>query len=175
MEQDESKRVGICGIYCGTCPRYLANRLKDTEEMEKIHKETGVPSDQIRCDGCLSDTVFPTCEVCKHGFRQCAAEKKISWCFQCDAFPCQRLRDFRDIHIVNGISHHEHVIEDLEYMREKGLEQWVAEQEAKARCPECGMSIYWHARECPNCHERVRKGTWIPEERRQTTENRRPQ
>jgi Zn finger protein HypA/HybF involved in hydrogenase expression len=47
------------------------------------------------------------------------------------------------------------VIEDLEYMREKGVEAWVAEQEAKGRCAQCGISIYWHARECPNCHERV--------------------
>lgn len=175
MEQDVKKLVGICGIYCGTCPQYLAPRLNDTEELGNIQKATGVRVEEIRCDGCMSDRLFPSSAACKHGFRQCAAEKKVTWCFQCSDFPCQRLRDFRDVHIVNGISHHEHLIEHLESMREKGVEQWVAEQEAEARCPACGIPIYWHARECPNCHERVKKGTSVSEERRQTTENRRPQ
>ncbi|MGD8229421.1 MAG: DUF3795 domain-containing protein [Desulfobacteraceae bacterium] len=159
MEQDVSERVGICGIYCGTCPRYLAKRLNDAEEVENIYNETGVPVEQIGCDGCLSDTVFPTCKACKHGFRECAAEKGVTWCFQCEDFPCQRLRDFRDVHIVNGISHHEHVIEDLEFMRAKGVEAWVAEQEANSRCPRCGTPIYWHARQCPKCHLVVKKDT----------------
>jgi uncharacterized OB-fold protein len=46
------------------------------------------------------------------------------------------------------------LIENLESMREKGVEQWVAEQEAEARCSECGRTLYWHVRGCPNCHEK---------------------
>ncbi|MEJ2738887.1 MAG: DUF3795 domain-containing protein [Dehalococcoidia bacterium] len=45
------------------------------------------------------------------------AKKKITWCFQCDEFPCTRLEDFLNIHIVNGISHHAHVIDNLQYMK----------------------------------------------------------
>jgi uncharacterized OB-fold protein len=49
------------------------------------------------------------------------------------------------------------LIEHSEDIRAKGVKQWVAEQEAKGRCPECGVSLYWYARECPDCHERVKR------------------
>jgi hypothetical protein len=80
----------------------------------------------------------------------------VTWCFQCREFPCPRLWDFRDVHIVNGISHHAHVIEDLQYMKEHGMEQWVEEQERAGQCPNCGKRLYWFARECPTCHASVR-------------------
>ena len=113
MEQDVSKLVGICGLYCGTCPSYLAYRKKDIEYMEKRSQEEGCSLDELRCDGCLSDNVSVHCKDCRHGFRACAADKQENWCFECDEFPCQRLKDFTGVHVVNGISHHEHVIDDL--------------------------------------------------------------
>ncbi len=113
MGQDISNTAGICGLYCGTCPNYLASRKNDSEQLEKISQKTGIPVEEVRCDGCLSDNVFAPCVDCKHGFRRCAEEKEVTWCFQCHDFPCRRLKDFKDVHIVNGISHHAHVIEDL--------------------------------------------------------------
>jgi hypothetical protein len=162
-KHDVRELVGICGLYCGTCPRYLAYQENDVEQLNEISRETGVPIEEIRCDGCLSDNVSPTCLECRHGFRQCAGEKNVTWCFECDDFPCQRLHDFRDVHVVNGISHHIHVIEDLQYMKNHGVEQWVAEQERTGSCPKCGKRLYWFAHECPTCHTHVRPN---PAERR---------
>ena len=156
MNQESRNLAGICGLYCGTCRNYLAPRENDLEQLQRTSQETGIPIEEIHCDGCLSDTVFPLCVECRRGFRQCAAEKKTTWCFQCDEFPCQRLRDFTNAHIVNGISHHAHVIEDLQYMKEHGIERWVAEQERAGRCPQCGKKLYWFVRECPSCHTQVR-------------------
>jgi len=133
MKQDVKKIVGICGLYCGTCPKYPTH-----------------------CEGCLSDRVAPHCVRCINGFRQCAMEKKVTWCFQCQDFPCQRLMDFTNSHIVNGISHHAHVIEDLQYMRELGIEQWIEEQERTVHCSQCGERLYWFIRECPKCNMQVR-------------------
>lgn len=156
MNQDVGKLVGICGLYCGTCPNYLAYRENDTEQLEKISREKGLPVEDIRCDGCLSGHVFPSCVVCRHGFRKCALEKGVTWCFQCHDFPCRKLRDFSDVHVVNGISHHAMVIEDLQYIRDHGIEQWVAKQGKAARCPQCGKTLYWFVRECPECHTPIR-------------------
>ncbi len=156
MVKDALKIVGICGLYCGTCPNYLAYRKKDAEQLAKISETTGIPIENIRCDGCLSDTVMPYCVECRHGFRQCAREKKVTWCFECHEFPCQRNKDFANVHIVNGISHHIHCIEDLQYMREHGVERWVEEQEKAGRCPQCGETLYWSAHECPRCHTHIR-------------------
>lgn len=54
-KQDIRELVGICGLYCGTCPDYLAYRENDVEQLHKISQETGIPVEEIRCDGCLSE------------------------------------------------------------------------------------------------------------------------
>ena len=156
MKQSASKKVGICGLYCGTCPAYLAHQKNDVEQLERYSQLFGIPVEEIRCDGCLSDRVFAPCVNCRHGFRQCAREKGVMWCFQCGDFPCQRLMDFRNVHIENGVSHHANVVEDLQYMKEHGVEQWVEEQEKARRCTQCGEMLYWFVRKCPGCHTQIR-------------------
>ncbi|MFC2002002.1 DUF3795 domain-containing protein [Chloroflexota bacterium] len=156
MKPDVSRIVGICGLYCGTCPLYLAHQKNDVEQLEKHSKRFNIPVEEVRCDGCHSGRLSPNCVNCPPGFRQCARDNKVRWCFQCHNFPCQRLRDFRDAHIIDGISHHAWVIEDLQYMKEYGIEQWVEEQERAGQCPQCGERLYWFVRECPDCHTQVR-------------------
>ena len=155
MKQDRGLRklAGVCGIYCGTCPIYLAYQENDADMLKEISNSRGVPIEKVRCDGCLSDHRFSDC---RHGFLICANEKKVTWCFQCNDFPCQRLKDFRDIDIVNGISHHAHVVEALRYMKKHGVEEWVKKQEKLAVCPKCGKTLYWFARNCPRCGAQVR-------------------
>jgi hypothetical protein len=156
-DQEGFQEVGICGIFCGTCPYYLAHRKGDHTEMEKLSRESGLPVEEICCDGCLSDRLFLPCKECKYGFRQCAREHGVTWCFQCKDFPCQRLHDHLDIHVVNGISHHKHLIEYLQYMKEHGVEKWLSVQEKAGRCPECGTMLYWYSLECSNCQAKVQQ------------------
>jgi hypothetical protein len=158
MTEDIRKKVGICGLYCGTCPSYLAYQKNDVELLEKMSKERGISVEEMRCEGCLSDKLAPHCVDCRHGFRKCASEKQVTWCFECEDFPCQRLEDFRNVHIVNGISHHEHIIEENEYIKAHGLEKWVEKQDRAARCPGCGETLYWHDRQCGNCLKPIRSG-----------------
>lgn len=149
--------VGICGIYCGTCPKYLAPRDRDTAYLEKNSKESGLPPSEIRCDGCLSDKVYPSCRDCWHGFRRCAGDHKVTWCFQCSEFPCTRLRDFLPLHVIDGVSHHAGLIEELEYLKAEGIEKWVEKQDRGGRCPHCGKVLYWYVRECPVCRSLIRR------------------
>jgi hypothetical protein len=65
------------------------------------------------------------------------------------------LEDFRDVHVVNGISHHKRVIDDLTYMKENGIGTWVALQDKKSRCPGCGTRLYWFSRACPACGTQI--------------------
>ena len=123
-----NETVGICGLFCGTCqafPQY--------------------------CDGCLSDRVAAPCVQCSHGFRDCAKEHQVTWCWECADFPCERLKQFSKEHIVNGICHHEHIIEDLNFMKTHGVENWVDKQVQAHTCQQCGSLIVWFEQECPNC------------------------
>jgi hypothetical protein len=155
MDAKNRELVGICGIYCGSCPSYLAQVENDVAELEKRARDMGFTLEEVRCNGCLSDKVMPTCVECRHGFRQCAREHEVTWCFQCADFPCQRLEDFKDVHIVDGISHHEHLIDELYYLREHGIEAWLEKREAESRCPQCGKRLYWCIRTCPDCGTRI--------------------
>ena len=127
--KDPEKVAGICGLFCETCPSFA----------------------DAACDGCLSDHVAQFCAVCRHGFRTCAKEHGITWCSQCPDFPCERQRTFKDAHVENGISHHEHVMEQIIKQRETGISAWVKEQEALNACPVCGEMTVWRDRTCRHC------------------------
>ena len=156
MEIDAKNIVGICGLYCGTCPYYLAPRTNDWAMIEKLSRDKGLAPEELRCDGCLSERVSSHCRDCRHGFRNCAAAHGVTWCFECAEFPCQLLGKFKDVHIVQGISHHARVIQDLAYMKAKGVESWVRLQERTSRCPTCGKTAYWFDRVCSSCHTLLR-------------------
>ncbi len=68
MLSDEEAVVGICGIYCGSCPSYLAPRVGDAEQIRLIAERHGIPEAQVPCDGCHSGRVMKTCLECVHGF-----------------------------------------------------------------------------------------------------------
>ncbi len=77
MKESMDQLVGICGLYCGTCPKYLAFQGQDLNELQKMAISAKVPVEDIRCDGCLSDNVYPTRRDCRHGFRRCAEESDL--------------------------------------------------------------------------------------------------
>ena len=41
MEKNGWKLIGICGIYCGDCPSYLAHQTNDMEELKLRAQRTG--------------------------------------------------------------------------------------------------------------------------------------
>jgi len=110
-----------------------------------------IPVEDLRCDGCLSDPVSPACRECRHGFRACAAQKKVTWCFQCPEFPCRPLEDFSKIHQVNGIWHHRKVVADLPFLKDHGIVPWLGRQEREGACSGCGKMLSGYARQCPRC------------------------
>ena len=123
----EKKRLseetaGICGLFCGTCPHFGED-----------------------CLGCLSGKVAPGCDICPHGFRDCAASHDITRCNECTGFEsCARLLEFSKKHIVNGICHHAHIFEDLEKMNRIGVQSWVDEQTETHTDPASGKLRLWY-------------------------------
>lgn len=156
MTKEDWKLIGICGIYCGDCPSYLASRKNDVPELEFRAREMGCGVEEVRCDGCHSDRVMKGCQECTSGFRSCAWEHGVTWCFECPELPCQRLEDFKDIHVENGISHHEHLVDELLYLKEQDVDAWLAKKDREGRCPQCGEKVYWKTRVCPDCGAGIR-------------------
>ncbi|WMJ23131.1 DUF3795 domain-containing protein [Paludicola sp. MB14-C6] len=123
-----NQTAAICGLFCGTCPSY--------------------PKD---CHGCLSDKLTSHCLICSNGFRECAKNNGVTRCFECDAFPCDRLNQFSTQHWENGICHHAEVINDLVYMKENSVENWVSKKTSENTCPKCGRLVYWYDKKSHVC------------------------
>ena len=85
-----------CGLYCGACEVQLAYKRgvkseelpiwEDIPEIFKNNIPTG-NTDEIKCFGCKTETVFGGCAKCR--IRKCAKDKmKVEFCFECRKFPC---------------------------------------------------------------------------------------
>jgi hypothetical protein len=72
------------------------------------------------CPGCRADGGYPECPI-----RRCARQRELTLCNQCPDFPCQHVEALADRYST--------LIADNRRMQAVGLEQWLQEQEERAR------------------------------------------
>ena len=96
MHTDYRQMTAPCGLDCFNCPAYLAN--EDQDLRAGISARLGLPADAAKCDGCRNAggviAFLGDREPC--GVFHCTAEKKISFCFECEEFPCDLLHPYAD-------------------------------------------------------------------------------
>jgi predicted RNA-binding Zn-ribbon protein involved in translation (DUF1610 family) len=132
----------FCGLYCGACDVFQANRSGTVEALARAWEmEPG----QLRCHGCKSVINAVYCVECD--IKACAASKKIDYCFQCSDYPCPRLVSFRN----DDSAHHSIVLQNQSRLRTQGLERWLAEQRVRWSCPQCGAGFTWYDGVCQAC------------------------
>jgi len=122
--------IAPCGMNCGLCIGHLREKKQ--------------------CPGCNgADANKPKhCVVCR--IRTCAelAVSGQSFCYVCDSFPCTRLRQLdKRYRTKYGMS----MIENLETIREIGLDEFVARERIRWVCSECGGLICVHKVTCLAC------------------------
>ena len=147
MDSERRLLLGVCGLYCGAC-YHCCSSLPGGEHLLQRAARQGKSPEEFACRGCRSDTLYihPGCAQCK--LRACADERGVLHCGDCDEFPCERLEAFRD----DGRVHHRDVIANLEDLRARGADQWLAEQEARWTCA-CGAGFSWYETVCQRCGE----------------------
>ena len=99
----ERDYAGVCGLYCGLCPRF----------------QSSAPS---RCLGCQLGPQHDYCSVYR-----CASKRGYLTCATCDEFACERLMRVLGVDADSFISHRP-AIPNLERIRGVGLETHLAEQ-----------------------------------------------
>jgi len=146
-----------CGLYCGVCAILIAHRDNNQKFKERlinlyqgnISGKGSIPEsakltvDDIRCGGCLSDDRFMYCEQCK--IRDCAWEKGLRGCHECDGFPCESIENF-PMAVGKKV-----ILRAIPYRREVGDVQWMLDEEARYVCPECGNRVFRGATRCNQC------------------------
>ncbi len=130
--------VTYCGLYCGLCAdraripkRAAALQEAMAEEgwpywghtvpgftefwrfLEGLHATGG-------CPGCRAGGGFPQCQI-----RVCARERGLELCSRCSDFPCD--------HIEALGARYPTLIADNRRLQAVGLEQWLSEQQERAR------------------------------------------
>lgn len=94
--------TAYCGLQCDTCPIYLATRVRNKKEQQKLRSKiarlcreqyglTYKTIDITDCDGCKTrdGRLFHACRSCR--IRNCAITKQIESCAYCSDYPCAYL------------------------------------------------------------------------------------
>ena len=92
--------IGRCGITCSECGAFIATKNNDDAKRKEVaeiwSKQYGseIKSEDIYCDGCISEGGyhFNYCTVCE--LRKCGVEKGLVNCAHCDEFACEKLEKF---------------------------------------------------------------------------------
>lgn len=136
-----------CGLYCGVCAVYIAHRDNNEKFKQRLAPVYGVEVEDVHCDGCLSKEPFAYCKVCP--IKSCAEEKGYEGCHQCAEFPCSIIEAF-PLPVGKKV-----IMRAIPQWREMGTEKWVAAEEARYHCPECGNTLFRGAQRCRACETPV--------------------
>jgi hypothetical protein len=92
---------GCCGNDCSACEAFLATRSNDQQSLESVaanwrreYQNPAFTADNVRCDGCLSQSsVHPAwCGQCP--IRACAHQQAVANCAVCPDYGCAKIAGF---------------------------------------------------------------------------------
>jgi hypothetical protein len=128
--------IAPCGMNCGLCISYLAmkNDLNNRGFKRKY------------CVGCL-----PRGKNCTFMGHHCDLLEKglVRFCYECENFPCRRLKALDKRYRTK---YHMSMIENLEFIKEQGMERFLKKEETKWHCPDCNGVTCCHNGLCLSCN-----------------------
>lgn len=133
--KNEIDLIAPCGMNCTLCSSYIA--------FKNDIKNKGVK--------------MPYCSGCRPRNKKCAFLKKrcdlilnneVRFCYECEKFPCQYLQHIDKRYRLN---YRMSLIENLEFIREKGINKFLEKENKKWRCSYCDGYISCHNGLCFNC------------------------
>ena len=136
-----------CGLYCGVCAVYIADRDNNMKFKERLTTVYNVPVEEIHCQGCLSERPIIFCQTC--AIKACTEKKSIEGCHQCADFPCQFIEDF-PIDVGKKV-----ILRAIPTWRELGTEKWMEEEEKRYFCPHCGYRVFRGVKSCRQCRREL--------------------
>lgn len=125
-----------CGLYCGACTMMLDTKAGKTDKP---------------CYGCKSEAPAGHCATC--AIKACARGKGFEFCIECAELPtCEKMNHFiNDPEYPNGLC----VMKNMQTIQQVGLPQWLADQELRWQCKNCGTPHSWWDETCPKCGQTV--------------------
>ena len=135
----EEELIAPCGINCKLC---IAYQFKDKDINKRGFHRRYCPGWIPRGSNCLH--MGDSCDLLKNGI--------VRFCYECEKFPCKRLKAldkrYRSKYQVSAI-------DNLNYIRDKGLEEFLSSQDAIWKCKKCNDFICCHNGLCLTCEIEV--------------------
>ena len=129
--------IAPCGMNCGTCIGHLR--------------------DKRPCGGCFKkdDENKPKhCRSCIIVNCESLAKNETGFCYDCKKYPCSRLKRLDKRYRTNyGMS----MIENLEYIQNKGLDKFLINEDKRWTCKVCGSGLCVHRDYCLKCNIEINK------------------
>lgn len=139
--------IAACGLYCGACGIYLATQENDTETILQYAVVLNQSYNETMCHGCGAEIKSLHCsKICV--FIECKKGKGVSFCTDCDEFPCMALIDFK-----SKKPHRVEIIEMMNKLKEIGSKKWLLEMKNYFSCPRCktvNSAYHLACRKCGN-------------------------
>jgi len=129
--------IAPCGMNCGICLGFFGYTMSGKKR-------------KSRCIGCN-----PNGKSCAHLKKFCKKllKNEIKYCYECIDFPCKKLQEldnkYRERFDMS-------MIENLEFIRDNGMEKFLKNQEEKYKCPKCLGILCVHNGRCYNCNPQIK-------------------
>lgn len=132
----EEKLIAPCGMNCCLCVAY---QFKEYDINKRgFHRKY--------CRGCI-----PRGENCLHMKDSCKliGNGSVRFCYDCESYPCERLKGLDKRYRTK---YHMSMIENLNFIRDVGMDAFIAKEQEKWKCTDCGATICCHNGLCLNCN-----------------------
>lgn len=136
LKTSEKDLIAPCGMNCSLCIAYIFNKHDLNKEGFKKKYCTGCIARGKNCTFALGKK----CDLIGNG--------KIRFCYECDKFPCDGLKRLDKRYKTK---YHLSMIDNLNYIKEKGIEKFIDKEKENWHCETCGESICCHNGLCLNC------------------------
>ncbi len=158
-EFENRNLMAPCGLYCGTCGIYVANRDGNEKFRAIMGNLYRTAPEETACVGCMQpdppEKLYGYCERC--GIRDCVRSKGYYSCHQCQEWPCAIIKDFP---LATGARVMERSIPlwracVAKHGDEKGSVEWARSECERYHCPSCGKPLFRGAQHCRACKKPV--------------------
>ncbi|WP_081963079.1 DUF3795 domain-containing protein [Desulfosporosinus sp. HMP52] len=119
----------VCGLFCPSCTVFIATK-EEPERLKKIAVTLNQTIEETHCEGCRSIPKTAYCSNCR--MIECARQKGIEFCGECEEFPCKEIKTFQALkpHRLDLWQSHQRI-------KDVGYEQWAREMSEHYSCPKC--------------------------------------
>lgn len=137
--------AGRCGLYCGACSIYRAER-DDPEYRKRLALRFNCPPEKVRCRGCGDLT--PECWGFDCKFVKCLKKKGHKFCFECSDYEnrsCEMFEKFSSDYLQeDGVD----LRKNLSLIKQGKVDEWLRHSEEFYTCRFCGKPLIAGAKSC---------------------------